>query len=93
MIAAASHEETSTVKGLRELSRTYIFGSADVASSNIGFGNPQNLDEAVRLTNDVIRRLPTNPSQTRRALRPAGTQPAGGEGEMGGSSSGGRVEV
>ena len=93
VIAAASPEETHTVKDLRELGHTYIFGSSDVASRNIGFGNPQNLDEAVRLTNDVIRRLPTNPSQTRRALRPAGTEPSGAEGEIGGSSSGGRVEV
>ena len=93
VIAAASPEETYTVEDLRKLGHTYIFGSADVASSNIGFGNPQNLDEAVRLTNDVVRRLPTNPPQTRHALHVEGTELSGEKGEMGGSSSGGRVEV
>lgn len=60
-------DETYTRRQIQQLARGYGF-EGEVESTQYGFGDPPNLDEAVRLADDVVKRRPSNPSEARKRL-------------------------
>ena len=58
-------DETYTRRQIQQLARGYGF-EGEVESTQYGFGDPPNLDEAVRLADDVVKRRPSNPSEARK---------------------------